>query len=102
MTIEETREALSCEVDSDNPPYKEIMRLADAYGAARELRGHVDACGKSHDACHVCCAYDAPCPCDEGGQCAHPEGKADIVFPQDCGDGWLCETAEPIKKSIGK
>ncbi len=35
MTVEEARAALSFEVDSDNPPYKEIMRLADAYGDAR-------------------------------------------------------------------
>ncbi len=71
-----------------------VWHYADAYA----LAAHVDACMRTHDACHTCCPYDEECACDEFCQCVHPEGKADNVFSQACGDGWYCEKAEEIQE----
>ena len=53
----------------------EIESAVRAYGAARELKGHVDACGR------VCSELD----------------RLDAL----CGDGWLCEDAREIEE-LGK
>ncbi len=79
MTLQEAREALSFEVDSDNPPYTEIMRLADAYAAARALAAHVDAC-----IWHMT-------PKDD-----HNINMEYVVTR--CGDGWYCEKAKAIQE----
>ena len=47
------------------------MEAADAYGAARELKGHVEAC-----------------------EAVPPDG----VPVYHCGDGWLCDVGREIKE----
>ena len=85
VNVEETREALSYEVDSDNPYYKEIMRLADSYGAARALAAHVDVCerktGERRDTDSTIHTNRALLCCGE--------------------DGWYCPKVKAIKE-LGK
>ncbi len=73
-TIEEAREALEQDIreayiEMLNERKLEVwladsMELADAYGAARELKGHVDACG-----------VQGPRRCGDGWYC---EGAGEI------------------------
>ena len=84
MNIEEAQEALESQLSglmdcqgtknntcSNHRP--SIMRAADAYGAARELKGHVGAC-QTRDCTP---GYGAP---------SHA-----------CGDDWLCDKAREIE-----
>ena len=66
----------SCDHDSKDGWEHNITIAADAYGAARELKGHVDACG----------AY----------QPVHP--NAPESGPA-CGDGWLCDGGKAIEEA---
>ena len=66
MTVE--REALERVLHSaPSGMFTKFMAAADAYGDARELKGHVEACGKRH-------------------------GESFVV--PDCGtEGWYCDRA---------
>ena len=70
------REALERIVNNVLPrKHTGIMAAADAYGDARELKGHVKTCGKRH-------------------------GESFVV--PDCGtEGWYCEDA-PIKEGASE
>ena len=72
----------SCDHDSKDGWEHNITIAADAYGAARELRGHVDAC---HDA---------------AGRVSIT-GKGLGAKFRECGDGWLCAKAREIEE-LGK
>ena len=81
MNIKETRAALKrLQVPCTPVPqqhWDQVMKLADAYGDARELKGHVETCGKLE---------------------ARPtEGGGDGRYHH-CGDGWLCAVAEELGK----
>ena len=68
MTVEEAREKL-CGVVGAADEW-----LVDAYGDARELKGHVEACRRRKIV-----------------------GRTDSLSPN-CGDGWYCDQA-PIKET---
>ena len=80
MDIEETRAAVErLQVPCMPVPqqhWDRVMEAADAYGAARELKGHVDTCG----------AY----------QPVHP--NAPESGPA-CGDGWICDKGKEIEEA---
>ena len=58
MNIEEAREALDKIRQKhslgDAGSESEVMEAADAYGAARELKGHVDACKATNSEKALC------------------------------------------------
>ena len=72
MSIEETREIVRALVDDPHTSVDDVMIAADAYGAARELKGHVDAC-----------------------EAVPPAGVP--VFH--CGAGWLCDVGKEIEEA---
>lgn len=86
MNVEEAREALKAairvglvgtELQIESKTFA-LISCADAYGDARELKGHVEACGKANQGGN---------PADGPEYCGH--------------DGWLCEQAQAIEQ-LGK
>ena len=53
--------------------FGDVMNAVDAYGAARELKGHVGACNKWR----------------------YPATADHALY---CGDGWLCDKAKEIEE----
>ncbi len=80
MNIEEARQKLEDVAGNFYLARTSIMEAADAYGDARELKGHVDACGKRGPRIRA------------GGYLV-----ATIPSPK-CGDGWLCPQAKEIEE----
>ena len=91
MTVDETREAVEVEAKvllftlpprtpANAPPqsynWDALMEAADAYGDARELKGHVDACGAATDT-----------------------GFTGIGAKW-CGDGYLCDKAKELAHEL--
>ena len=76
-TIKEAREIVRALVDDPHTAVDDVMIAVDAYGAARELKGHVEAC-QTRDCTP---GYGAP---------SHA-----------CGDGWLCDDAREIEELSG-
>ena len=81
MNIEEARAALEAEQGecwherSGAEGRNHVMTKADAYGAARELKGHVDACTAA-------------------------TGFPDLDKVRSCGlGGWLCDKAKEIEEA---
>ena len=79
MNVEEARQKLEDVAGSFYLARTSIMEAADAYGAARELKGHVDAC---HDA---------------AGRVSIT-GKGLGAKFRECGDGWLCDVGREIEE----
>ena len=76
MSIEEAREALdklTWNATCDEDEQAVLLEAADAYGAARELKGHVDACGATN-------SEKAPCGTAWRGMV------------------WLCDVAKEIEE----
>ncbi len=106
--IEEAREALEALLRSLTGTQAEVMEAADAYGDARDLKGHVNVCKersvswcRKHEAFRGTTEmrwHDDRCrspDCRNSRECDFVGGY------QACGDGWYCDDGREIEE-LGK